>query len=462
MAKRIDLGKGNIGKLFSAYFFPTLLSMMFSAAFNLADGIFVGRGVGSDALAAVNVAAPMFMIATGVGLMLGGGASVIGAINLSRGNKLDAGVCSSQALLSTLVFGALIGIIVIAAPGQLCYIFGGSDVLRPYVGDYLRGLSVGLISDSVMICGMFVIRLDGSPRYAMMSNVIPSLLNVGLDYWFIFPLGWGIAGAAWVTSISTAVGALMVGAYFLFFAKDVRLRRLRLGKRNVWLGLNSILKMSKIGVPALIGDLAISFMLVIGNYMFIGMLGEDGVAAFSVACYLTPMLFMFANAIAQSSMPIVSFNHGCGQDGRVRRTLRLSLTVAAASGLFVTLCMSTLSHALSASFLGSATNAFRLADKGLPLFASGAIFLIFNIVLIGYLQSVEQSKSATLFMVLRGFVFVALFSQVLPRLLGEAGLWLTVPAAEFMAFLTIAITLTRQRRKGRVAKDWPSKKREKA
>lgn len=88
MAKRIDLGNGSIGKLFSAYFFPTLLSMMFSAAFNLADGIFVGRGIGSDALAAVNVAAPMFMIATGVGLMLGGGASVVGAINLSRATNL--------------------------------------------------------------------------------------------------------------------------------------------------------------------------------------------------------------------------------------------------------------------------------------------------------------------------------------------------------------------------------------
>lgn len=449
MAKRIDLGKGNIGKLFSAYFFPTLLSMMFSAAFNLADGIFVGRGVGSDALAAVNVAAPMFMIATGVGLMLGGGASVIGAINLSRGNKLGAGVCASQALLSTMAFGVLVGTVVVAMPDRLCYLFGGSDVLLPYVSDYLRGLSVGLVSDSVMICGMFIIRLDGSPRYAMMSNVIPALLNVGLDYWFIFPLGWGIAGAAWATSISTAVGALMVGAYFLFFTKDVRLRRLRAGRRNVRLGMHSILEMCKIGVPALIGDLAISFMLVIGNYMFIGMLGEDGVAAFSVACYLTPMLFMFANAIAQSAMPIVSFNHGCGQDERVRRTLRLSLLVAAASGLFVTLCMSALSHTLSACFLDSSTNAFHLADSGLPLFAGGAVFLILNIVLIGFLQSIEQSKSATLFMVLRGFVFVVLFSQVLPPLLGEAGLWLTVPTAELAAFFTIALTLIVQRRKKR-------------
>ena len=449
MAKRsLDLGHTGIGRLFAEYYFPTLLSLSFSALLNVADGIFVGRGVGSDALAAVNVAAPVFMVATGVGLMLGGGASVTGAVCLSRGDKAGAGRYALQALLTSLMAGVVICATILLIPDKLCYAFGGSAILLPYVRDYLYGLWPAMLCYGVMMAGMFVIRLDGSPRYAMMSNVIPAVLNIILDYLFVFPMRLGIGGAAWATSISGFVGVVIVVTYFALFSKDVRLPRPSFSRPHVGKALRCVGDMCKIGVPALIGDTAISFMLVIGNYMFIDALGEDGVAAFSVACYLMPIVFMFGNSIAQSSMPIVSYNHGCGQDGRVRETFRLSLAVGASTGFLVSAAVFGGGGALASCFLERGTRAFELAESGIPLFAMGFVFFTLNIVLIGYLQSLERSREATIFMLLRGYALVFALSLIMPKALGVTGLWLTVPAAEAITLGAIIVRL--MRRKGKV------------
>ncbi len=437
--KTLDLGQTPIGGLFVEYFVPTLLSLMFSAILNVADGAFVGHGVGSDALAAVNVAAPVFMLATGVGLMMGGGASVVGAIALSHGNRHKASLCATQTLLTSFSVGAVIGVGVLFFPRQLCYVFGGSDVLLPYVTDYLQWLSIAMLCFAPMVAGMFLIRLDGSPRYAMMTNVVPSLLNILLDYLFVFPFGWGIGGAALATSISGFVGVILAFIYFMFFAKDVRLVLPDL-RHHLSQTLHDIFTMAKIGAPALIGDFAISFMLIVGNYMFISMLGEDGVAAFSVACYLMPMVFMFANSIAQSSMPIVSYNHGSGRTGRVRQMFRLDVVVAIVTGLLVSLVTVFFGGAMSSVFLDISTPAYALAKEGLPIFALAFVFLTLNIVLIGYLQSIERSKSASIYMFLRGFVFVFVLSLVMPHLFGEIGLWLTVPVSEFLTLVVIVGT----------------------
>lgn len=442
--RTLDLGKTSVGRLFAEYYFPTLLSLSFSAILNVTDGVFVGRGVGSDALAAVNVAAPVFMIATGLGLMLGSGISVVGAIHKSRGNANLADRAMTIGLATTLLSGLVVALLVLLAPKQLCYLFGGSDILLPYVTDYLTSLWLAMLSYGVMVAGMFAIRLDGSPRYAMMSNVIPALLNIVLDYVFIFPLDMGIRGAGIATSICGFIGALIVVLYFTVFSRGMRFARIPAQVIKSGMATREAGKMCKVGIPAFIGETAISFMLVVGNYVFISKLGEDGVAAFSVACYLMPIVFMFGNSVAQSAMPIVSFNHGCGQTERVAKTFRLSVIVAAGTGLLVSAGVYAASGLLSICFLDSSTNAYALAERGLPLFALGFMPFVLNVVLIGYFQSIEESRRASIFMLLRGYVGMLVLALIVPNILGEAGLWLTVPASETLTLLLILLTWRRK------------------
>ena len=99
MKDSIDFGSMDISTLFRKLLVPTVLGMVFSAIFVITDGIFVGKGIGSDALAAVNITAPLFMIATGIGLMFGVGGSVVASIYLSQGKRKAANINITQALV---------------------------------------------------------------------------------------------------------------------------------------------------------------------------------------------------------------------------------------------------------------------------------------------------------------------------------------------------------------------------
>lgn len=213
---KLDFGNGRIGQLFRAMFFPTLIGMVFNSALNICDGMFVGHGVGSNALAAINIVAPLFLICTGVGLMFGIGASVIGGIRLAEGNVKAARIIMTQAYIAgAVIFGlVVIGSLLFTRP--LLYLLGCSEALEGLATDYLLWLLPGLVFFYLQCAGMMLIRLDGSPRYAMTVQIVAAVLNIFLDWYMVFPLGMGIRGASMATSISCIVAGLMVVAYFIF------------------------------------------------------------------------------------------------------------------------------------------------------------------------------------------------------------------------------------------------------
>jgi len=437
----IDFGKTRIPRLFIKLFIPTLMGLLFGGMLNVADGIFVGRGVGSDALAAINIAAPVFMIFAGLALMFGAGVSVVAAIHLSHGNTKAANINITQAFTVAMLVAVIVVAIVVIWPERVCHLFGGNDVLEPYVVEYLRWVAVGVLGSVVMFIGLFVIRLDGSPQYAMLTNVIPALLNIGLDWYFVFPAQMGIGGAAMATSISELVGSAMVIYYLFFRAQRVKLYKPKFSHKAIRLTMRNIGYMMRLGLPTLLGEIAMSCMMIVGNYMFIEWLHEDGVAAFSVSCYLFPLVFMFGNAIAQSSLPIVSYNYGQGNVARMRQTFKLSVATAIACGLFTTTAVVALSEPLMRLFLGDQENPCQIGIAGLPLFALGFALFTINVVLIGYLQSIERSTAATVFMLMRGMLLVIPCFVLLPTLIGIPGLWLAVPLSELLTLLSITIYL---------------------
>ena len=184
-----------------------------------------------------------------------------------------------------------------------------------------------------------------------------------------------------------------------------------------------------------------------GNYVFIRYLGEDGVAAFSIACYFFPIIFMVYNAIGQSAQPILSYNFGAGNGARVRKAFRLALLTAVAAGLGFFGLTALFSRWIVAMFIDSSCPACAIAVRGLPLFASGFVFFAVNIVSIGYFQSVERPRPAMAVTVLRGFVFMAACFFGLPLLLGVEGIWLAVPLAEALTFAVVAAIYGRTRLK---------------
>lgn len=433
-ATGLDYASGRIGRLFSKLFFPTLLGLIFNALITIVDGIFVGQGVGPEGIAAVNIVAPLFMVVTGTGLMFGIGASVVAGIALARNDSRKASVNTTQACVTGLSIVAVLSVALLLFQEATVTALGSSEALMPKAVDYLLWLIPGMVFLVFECIGMMVIRLDGSPKYAMMCNVVPAVINIALDYYLVFPCGMGVKGAAIATSASIAIGATMVLVYFLRFSYAIKFVWSRFGF------LTNIRHQIIIGSSAFITEIAMSVMMLTGNYVFMTYYGDNGVAAFSIACYLFPLMFMMSNAVAQSAQPIISYNYGAGAPHRVRRAFRLSVKVATLCGAIATLSLMFGAHSIVSLFIDPACVAGRLAVAGLPIYALCAIFFAINIAFIGYYQSIESAGRATLFTLMRGIVVLVPMFLLLPAINPSWGVWAAIPASEALTLLAILLT----------------------
>jgi len=450
MKDAIDFGSMEIPKLFRKLLIPTLLGMVFSAAFVMTDGIFVGKGLGSDALAAVNITAPIFLLTTGIGLMFGLGASVVASIHLSKGKIKVARINITQAVIVSSLFLILASIVVCSYASEIAVWLGASERLRPLATEYIYWFVPFLAFSALLLSGMFFIRLDGSPKYAMWCEAVPAVINIMLDYIFIFILEWGMMGAALASSLGTVIGGVMILAYLFRRSHIIHFIRVKGSRKSLWLTVRNIGYICKLGVSSFLCEATIAFMMFIGNYIFIHYLGEDGVAAFSIACYFFPVVFMVYNAIGQSAQPIISYNYGAGQDSRVHTAYRLALKAALCFGLLFCIFTALFRYDIVGLFIDVEYPAYGIAVDGLPLFAIGFIFFAVNIVSIVYFQSVERAVAATWVTVMRGFVFMAVCFLFLPCMIGVPGIWLAVPLAELLTtFLVFAVYFRRKRKNGK-------------
>ncbi len=436
---KIDFGAGKIGQLFRKMFFPTLVGMLFMSAQTIIDGILVGRGVGADGIAAVNIVAPSWMVVTGFGLMFGIGASVVASMHLANDNQKTARIILTQAYGVGTAIVALLILLCLLMPKTFVYALGCSPALERYAIDYLLWLLPGTVFLLWQCVGMMMVRLDGSPRYAMWIQVVGAVVNLVLDWLFIFPLGMEVKGASIATSIACSCSGLMSLVYFVWFSDKLKFYRIKASFTSLVLTLRNTGYMMRIGSATFLTEMAMSVTMISGNYMFMSMLHEDGVAAFAIVCYLFPIIFSVNNAVAQSAQPIISYNYGSGQQERVSRTLKVAVYAGLLCGLCVMLMLIVGDRFIVGAFLRPSEPSYALAIKGLPWFSTCSLFFALNVVFVGYYQSITRAKRAMVFTMLRGIVFAVLGFMVLPRAIGVVGLWTAIPAAEALTLVIILL-----------------------
>lgn len=387
------------------------------------------------------------MLLTGFALMVGMGASVVASIHLSRKNVKAARINVTQAIwFSTLA--VLVAIVVVELmPERFSYLLGASPTLLPMVRDYMVYLMPSGVAQMWSIVGLFIIRLDGAPKYAMWCNVVPAVANMFLDWLFIFPLGMGVKGAAIASLISTVIGGVMAIVYLLRYADTLMLRKLKMTLTSIRLTLRNIAYQCKIGFSAFLGELTMALLMITGNYVFMENLGNAGVAAFGVACYYLPFVFMFGNSIAESAQPIISYNYGLGNNERVQQALSISVRTGVVSSLLSIVAFTLFPQALVHLFIAADDPAALIAIEGFPYFATGFLFFILNLIAIGYFQSIEKVVPATLFAILRGALFMIPSFLLLPQWLGSEGMWLAVPLSEALTFVVVVTYFVANRKR---------------
>ncbi len=439
----IDLQNGDITTLFRRLLIPTLLGTISMSAMTVIDGMIVGHGVGAVGVAAVNIVVPIYQLISGLGLMIGAGCSVVVSIHLANAKLKVARLNVTQAIVAALTVVALIVAAMALFLEPVSRMLGASETLLPHVIDYTKWLLPGFVFEMLSLIGLFIIRLDGAPRYAMWCNIVPAVLNALLDYIFVFPCDMGVMGAGVATSLCMSLGGIMALYYLVMPSHKLHLELPKLSLKSLALSLRNVGYQCWIGISSLLGELSLAMLIFIGNIVFMRYLGDDGVGAFGISCYYTPFFFMIGNSIAQSAQPLLSYNYGIARWSHVVRVRRLSLLTSLIFGLVVTLLFMGVPKAMVALFVDAESTAGVLATEGFPLYGLGIIFFILNVAIIGYFQSIERLRSALSIVVLRGLVFVIPCFMLLPEWLGRTGIWLAMPLSEALTFVVAAILLRR-------------------
>lgn len=435
----MDLGTEKVSVLFRKLFFPTLAGMLSMCAVTAIDGVFVGHGIGAQGIAAVNICIPILMLFTGLGLMTGIGGSVIASVALSKGKIKYARFNVTQSILFVTAVMVFFVALIMFFPERTAYILGASDHLMPMVKTYLLWFAPSLIFQIWVSVALFIIRLDGAPKLAMWCSVIAAGINTFLGWLFIFPFGWGIMGAAFAATAGLFVGGTIAVVYLLFYAKTLRFYPVKIGLRGFYLFWDNIVSQCRIGSSALLGEATMAVLMFAGNHVFMLYLGDDGVGAFGICCYYAPFVFMVGNAVAQSAQPIISYNFGMNNLQRVAESEKTALLAAIVCGVVVTAVFVLFPETLVGFFLDPSTTVAKLAINGFPYFAAGFLCFILNLTGIGYFQSVERLKPAAVFALLRGAVLLSAAFYVMPKLLGTAGIWLSMPVSETVTALMMGL-----------------------
>ena len=445
--QQLDFKNENVTALFFKQLFPALLGMIASAIYVVVDGIFVGQGVGSDGIAAVNINNPLMTFVSGIGLMFGMGGGVITALHLSRGQHKAANRVLTQTVITIFVFSAMISLVLCLFSHEVGFLLGSDEHLIESVAEYLFWYAQCFPFMVMMTVLPFFIRLS-NPNVPMWALSIGAIVNVILDYLFIFVFEWGLTGAAIATNIGQTLGALIMFVYLLRPNHAVGFTHPKVNFRTMLFTLRDIRYMIFLGFSVFLGEITVSIMGIAGNYAFMQHLGSDGVAAYSIVCYVFPVIFMVFNATVQSAQPIVSYNYGCGQIDRSQQALRLALFFAVGMASLMALAFLFVANPIVSLFIPNPENpAWKIAVEGLPYFAADFVFFGINTVIIGYYMSLERLYSANMLTIIRGILPV-IFFFTLPSYFGDSGLWIAVAAADCGTTLTIMLFIAVKRYKG--------------
>jgi putative MATE family efflux protein len=423
-----------VGRLLLQYSLPAVAGFLTSALYQLVDRVLVGRGVGTEAMAAVTCAYPMTMLAMGVGLLLGTGTGNQISTFLGQGRTEDAERVLGQSLrLAALLGGGLaVAVVILARP--LLRLCGAEGAVLELAVPFLRIVSVGQVFLVAIISMGNILRVQGRPGLGLAFMAGGNLLNALLAWIAIFGLRLGIAGAGAATAIAVTVNFVALVAF-------VQSRHSHLHVRRRHLGPDRALARSIVGLGA-----PILLMQVLGSVVFLaanhGAAGVDGpraVAAVGVFNTVALLLIYPLVGIAQAMQPLVAFNRGAGRPDRVRALLGRTLGATCALGLVSALAVWLVPGAVAALFTRTDTRLVEIVTEGLPwVMGSVAVFALQGTAS-HYELAVQRPRAAGLLLLGRQLLAIPLF-LVLPRVLGLRGLYVVgllsdLPFAALAAWL---------------------------
>lgn len=431
------LGTEPIPKILVKLALPAMVGMIVMALYNVVDAIYVARGVGTIGVAAVSIAFPVQMLVMAVAAIfgIGGGALIsiaLGAEDLERANRVFGNVIGLVIFFSTCA--ALIGLTLLT---PMLLLFGSSETILPYARDYLGIILYSTVFFAFAFTANNIIRAEGNAKTAMLTMIISAVLNVIITPIFIFGFEMGIRGAAFGTVVAQGITVVYLVIYFLTGRSSLTFISAFLIPQ-----VTIIRQVVAIGASAFVRQAASSIMLIVVNNLLIIYGGDLAVAVMGIVVRVIMFTVMPILGVMQGMMPLVGFNYGASQAGRVSESIMLALKVSTIIALFAFILTMSLPKQLMMIFTGDAA----VVEMGqVALRIVFALFFVNGIQIItsGVFQALGNARAAFLLALSRQVLFLIPLVLLLPLLFQLQGIWMAFPVADLLSFL-VAVWLIKR------------------
>ncbi len=430
--------KEDIGKLFFRYLLPSISATLVTSIYILADTIMIGQGIGASGMAALNYILPVFTVFFGTGLLLGVGGAVLMSISNGRGDRKMANTYFTSAI----IWGAIIGVL---------YMMTGSIFLEPIgymlgseasninlftsYGRYLVGFAPVFIFSSLL---QAFVRNDHGPKRAMVAVISGGVMNIILDYLFIFIFKMGMAGGAIATVMGSITSVVILLTHFKSKRNTMRLVKIE----RPFKVLGSILQS---GFPSFLIEIASGIVVLVFNLQLLRYVGEAGVVVYSIIANTAIIAMSLFNGVSQGAQPIMATNYGAHQLERVLAVRKLGAVTAVVIGIILFILGFTFPQVAVEMFVKPTPEIIQMATGAIRIYFIAFIMMSLNILYSTYFQSILKPNLSMIICLLRGVIISIALVFILPLFMGVTGIWLVMPITELVTMLVVFALVKRNR-----------------
>lgn len=417
-----------VSKLIATLAIPTVISMLVTSIYNMADTFFVSH-INTQASAAVGIVFPIMSIIQACGFTLGMGSGSLVSIRLGQKRNEEASVYASSAFFSALGIGLLITIFGNIFSNQFLSLVGASDAVLPYAKDYSRYIFWG----APFMCASFVLnnvlRSEGKAFFSMIALTSGGIINIALDPLFIFGFGMGISGAAIATLVSQLISFSILLSWFLRKKVVCRMSIKLFSARISILG-----KVVTTGIPSLARQGLASLATIILNTTA-GSYGDEAVAAMSIATKILMFIGSMMIGIGQGFSPVSGYNYGAKRYDRVKKAYKFTIFAGMSVMSFFAIIIFIFARQILAGFIKDEA----AVNIGMVALRWQVAFIPLHPLIIGtnmLMQSTRNIKQATFLSMNRQGVYFIPAILILPRLFGLTGVECAQAVADILSTFT--------------------------
>ena len=438
------LGSEPVSTLLRRFAVPSVIAMLVSALYNMVDQLFIGHSIGVLGNAATNVAFPLSMVCTSIGLLCGIGGAANFNLCMGRKDPEHAKSYVGNAISMLAILGVILCVAVQLFLRPIMLLFGATPDVIDYACTYTRITSIGFPFLIITIGGSNLIRADGSPKFSMLCNLVGAIVNTILDPLFIFVFHMGMAGAA----LATITGQILSFALVVFYLRGFK--TLPLSLSDLKPNMACWARIAALGATPAFNQVAMMVVQIVMNntlthYGSNSVYGSDiPLACAGIISKVNMLFFSFVIGISQGLQPIVSFNFGAQKYDRVKDAYKKAVFAATAISIVAFLCFQLFPRQIIGIFGSGSEEYLHFAERYFRIFLFFTFLNGIQPVSSNFFTSIGAPKKGIFLSLTRQIIFLLPLLLIFPYLFGIDGVMYTAPIADLAAASVSIVMVVRE------------------